>query len=41
MSSDEEMLVFAGSGSPRLTAKICQSLAIEIRAGEGVQFSDG
>ena len=41
MSSDEEMLVFAGSGSPRLTAKICQSLAIEVRAGEVVQFSDG
>ena len=41
MSTDEEMLVFAGSGSPQLTAKICQTLAISVRIGEVVRFSDG
>ncbi len=41
MSTDGEMLVFAGSGSPQLTAKICQTLAISVRIGEVVRFSDG
>jgi ribose-phosphate pyrophosphokinase len=37
----EEMLVFAGSGSPRLTAAICASLGIAPAAGEVKRFPDG
>ncbi len=35
------MLVFSGSGSPRLTRKICEHLNVPVGAGEVVRFSDG
>src|SRR5688500_12190997 len=35
------MLVFAGSGSPRLTARICNYLQIEPGQNETLRFSDG
>jgi ribose-phosphate pyrophosphokinase len=38
---DEDPLIFAGSGSPRLTAAICRELGIEVGAGEVVRFSEG
>ena len=38
---DESPLVFAGSGSPRLTAAICGQLGIEPAAGEVIRFSEG
>lgn len=41
MSDDRQMLVFAGSGSPRLTTRICDHLGVPVGAGEVVQFSDG
>lgn len=41
MSSDDELMVFAGSGSPQLTANICRVLDVPVRAGEVVRFSDG
>src|SRR5947209_4735444 len=40
-SDDEDPLVFAGSGSPRLTAAICRELGIEVGASEVVRFSEG
>jgi ribose-phosphate pyrophosphokinase len=40
-SDDDEPLVFAGSGSPRLTAAICRDLGIEVAAGEVIRFSEG
>jgi ribose-phosphate pyrophosphokinase len=40
-SGDEEPLVFAGSGSPRLTAAICDQLGVEVGAGEVLRFSEG
>jgi ribose-phosphate pyrophosphokinase len=40
-TDDEDPLVFAGSGSPRLTAAICRELGIEVGAGEVVRFSEG
>ncbi len=39
--SDDDILVFGGSGSPRLTAAICGYLGIEPGAGETLKFSDG
>ena len=40
-STDEDPLVFAGSGSPRLTAAICRELGIAVAAGEVIRFSEG
>lgn len=40
MNSDP-MLVFGGSGSPRLTAQICNYLQIEPGKNETLRFSDG
>jgi ribose-phosphate pyrophosphokinase len=38
---DDEILIFGGSGSPRLTAKICEYLNVRPAAGEVLRFSDG
>lgn len=40
-AEDDGMMVFAGSGSPRLTANICKSLGVPVRTGQVVRFSDG
>ena len=40
MTSDD-MLIFAGSGSPRLAAAICQRLRVTPAAGEVLRFSEG
>jgi ribose-phosphate pyrophosphokinase len=37
----EDPLVFAGSGSPRLTGAICRELGIEAGRGEVIRFSEG
>jgi ribose-phosphate pyrophosphokinase len=39
--SYEEMMVFSGSGSPRLTARICEYLNIEQGKNETLHFSEG
>jgi len=39
--SDDDILVFGGSGSPRLTSAICEFLDIEPGAGQSLKFSDG
>src|SRR5947209_6692912 len=39
--SYDEMMVFAGSGSPRLTARICDYLHIAQGQNETLHFSDG
>src|SRR6185369_13386442 len=39
--SDDDILVFGGSGSPRLTSAICEFLDIEPGAGQSLNFSDG
>jgi ribose-phosphate pyrophosphokinase len=39
--SYDEILVFAGSGSPRLTARICDYLQISQGKNETLHFSDG
>ncbi|MFO0972598.1 MAG: ribose-phosphate pyrophosphokinase [Phycisphaerae bacterium] len=41
MSQVAKLAVFAGSGSPRLTAAICHHLGIEVGRSEGASFSDG
>jgi ribose-phosphate pyrophosphokinase len=38
---DDDMLVFAGSGSPVLTRRIADSLGIEPAGGEVLRFSEG
>ena len=38
---NDELMVFAGSGSRRLTEKICAYLGTPVRAGETRVFSDG
>jgi ribose-phosphate pyrophosphokinase len=38
---EDETLVFAGSGSPRLAAAICRHLGVEIGRGEVHRFSEG
>jgi ribose-phosphate pyrophosphokinase len=38
---EDDPLIFAGSGSPRLTAAICAELGIEPGAGEVIRFSEG
>lgn len=37
----EELLVFGGTGSPRLTAAICDHLGVKPGRGEVIRFSDG
>jgi len=37
----EDPLVFAGSGSPRLTGAICDELGVEAGRGEVLRFSEG
>src|SRR5881296_3526860 len=39
--SYDEIMVFAGSGSPRLTARICEYLQITQGKNETLHFSDG
>lgn len=39
--NDDPMMVFAGSGSLRLTARICQYLQIEQGKNETIRFSEG
>ena len=38
---NDDMLVFGGSGSPRLTANICQYLDVRVGQSETMQFSEG
>src|SRR5213078_4053705 len=38
---DDDPLVFAGSGSPRLTAAICRELGVAVAPGEVIRFSEG
>jgi ribose-phosphate pyrophosphokinase len=38
---DDDPLVFAGSGSPRLTAAICDALGVARGQGEVMRFSEG
>src|SRR3954462_13594878 len=40
-SADDDPLVFAGSGSPRLTAAICRELGVAVAPGEVIRFSEG
>ena len=37
----DEMLIFAGSGSPRLTEQICDHLKVEPGKGETFRFPEG
>ena len=37
----DNILVFGGSGSPKLTSRICEYLGIEPAKGETLRFSDG
>ncbi|GLV57268.1 ribose-phosphate pyrophosphokinase [Dictyobacter sp. S3.2.2.5] len=39
--NDDPMLIFAGSGSPRLTARICEYLHLPQGKNETLHFSDG
>ncbi|QBD79035.1 ribose-phosphate pyrophosphokinase [Ktedonosporobacter rubrisoli] len=39
--NDDPIMVFAGSGSPRLTARICEYLQIPQGKNETLRFSDG
>src|SRR5690349_12967126 len=39
--NDDPMMVFAGSGSPRLTSRICEYLDIPQGQNETLRFSDG
>ncbi len=36
----DDMVVFGGSGSPKLTRKICDYLKIQPCAGEVIRFTD-
>jgi ribose-phosphate pyrophosphokinase len=38
---NDDPLVFAGTGSPRLTAAICGQLGVRVGAGEVIRFSEG
>jgi ribose-phosphate pyrophosphokinase len=40
-SPDDDPLVFAGSGSPRLTAAICRKLGVDVAAGQVIRFTEG
>ncbi len=37
----DNILIFGGSGSPKLTLKICEYLHVKAGAGEVLRFSDG
>src|SRR5262245_17287466 len=37
----DDILIFGGSGSPRLTRKICEYLNVDQGAGEVIRFSEG
>ena len=37
----DDILIFGGSGSPRLTRKICEYLDVQPGAGELLRFSEG
>src|SRR5262245_46830897 len=37
----DDILIFGGSGSPKLTLKICEYLHVQPGAGEVLRFSDG
>jgi ribose-phosphate pyrophosphokinase len=39
--SHDDILIFGGSGSPRLTSRICKHLGVEPGAGQTLKFSDG
>src|SRR5689334_23079134 len=39
--AEDDPLVFAGSGSPRLTAAICRELGVAVAPGEVIRFSEG
>jgi len=39
--TNDEVLIFAGSGSPRLTRKICDYLHVQPGQGEVLRFSEG
>jgi ribose-phosphate pyrophosphokinase len=41
MAAADDMLIFAGSASPKLTAKICEYLGVAQAAGEVMRFSEG
>jgi ribose-phosphate pyrophosphokinase len=41
LMTTDDMLVFGGSGSPRLTGKVCDSLGIAPGKGEVIRFSEG
>jgi ribose-phosphate pyrophosphokinase len=41
MSTPDEMLIFGGSGSPRLAQKICDYLGVPPGQGEVLRFSEG
>jgi ribose-phosphate pyrophosphokinase len=41
MDNESEVMVFSGSGSRNLTAKICNHLDVPIREGEVLRFSEG
>ncbi len=41
MTMVDDLLIFGGSGSPKLTGKICEYLHVEPGAGEVLHFSDG
>jgi len=38
---DDDILIFGGSGSPKLTRKICDYLQVQPGAGEVLRFSEG
>src|SRR5207247_8813179 len=37
----DDILIFGGSGSPKLTLKICEYLNVQPGAGEVLRFSEG
>ena len=39
--SADDMLVFGGSGSPKLTARICEYLKVPCCKGEVLRYADG
>src|ERR1700759_4513187 len=41
VATDQDMLVFGGSGSPKLTARICEYLKIPRSPGEVLRYADG
>ena len=40
-ASDDPILVFGGSGSPKLTSRICEYLGTDPGTGEALRFSEG